>query len=92
MSKKGLWQGGATLMASLLMFSTAAQITTNNWSARLNSMLGTSNYKVNVGDTSKGTHFVSEFSSLKEMVDAQTEFTAQIGAEGCVLMRKRHFL
>ena len=54
MRKTGLWRGLATLMASLLIFAIAAQITTNNWSARINSMLGTTNYEV-VADDNAGS-------------------------------------
>ena len=43
MSKKGLWRGLATFMASITAVSMAAQVTTNNWAARINSMLNTNN-------------------------------------------------
>lgn len=90
MRRKGIWRGGATLMASLLIVSTAAQITTNNWSARINSMLGTSNYEVIAGEEGNGTHFLSEYSSLADMITAQTEFTEQISEEGSVLLKNEN--
>ena len=92
MRKTGLWRGLATLMASLLIFVIAAQITTNNWSARINSMLGTTNYEVVADDNAgsgNGNHFLSEFSSLEDMVKAQTAFTEELAAEGTVLLKNR---
>ena len=92
MRKTGLWRGLATLMASLLIFAIAAQITTNNWSARINSMLGTTNYEVVADDNAgsgNGNHFLSEFSSLEDMVKAQTAFTEELAAEGTILLKNR---
>ena len=90
MRKKGIWRGLATLTASLLVFSTAAQATTNAWSTKINSMLGTSNYQVVVtegGEESTGTYFVSDYASLGDMVAAQTDFAASAAAEGVVLLK-----
>ncbi len=89
MKAKGLWRGLAGLMASILMFMTALQTTTNNWSARINSMLGTSNYEVKAGE-GNGTHFVSDYTSLADMIADQTAFTEQVGAEGCVLLKNEN--
>ena len=88
--KKGLWRGLATLTASLLLVSTALQTTTNNWSARINSMLGTTNYEVIAEEGGNGDHFVSEYETLADMVDAQTAFTEQLGAEGSVLLKNEN--
>ena len=90
MRRTGLWRGLATLMASLLIFAIAAQITTNNWSARINSMLGTTNYEVIADENAEagnGTYFASEFGSLSDMVEAQTAFAAELAAEGTVLLK-----
>ena len=92
MSKKGLWRGLATFMASVTALSMAAQVTTDNWAARINSMLNTNNYET-VKDpnepSSMGDHFVSEFSSLADMLEEQRKVSVQIGAEGAVLLKNR---
>ena len=93
MSKKGLWRGLATFMASITAVSMAAQVTTNNWAARINSMLNTNNYEtVKTADepAGMGDHFVSEFGSLSEMQAAQRELSVQIGAEGSVLLKNEN--
>ena len=90
MAKRGLWRGLATLMASLLVFTMAAQATTNAWAGKVNSMLGTSNYEVVTSDDAEensGTFFASDYASLKDMVAAQKDFAASIAAEGVVLLK-----
>ena len=90
MAKGGVWRGLATLMASVTALASAAQVTTNNWAARVNSMLGTNNYvTVRTGDSpsSMGDHFRTEFGSLQEMQAAQRELAVQISAEGSVLLK-----
>jgi len=90
MAKRGLWRGLATLMASLLVFTMAAQATSNAWANKVNSMLGTSNYEVVVTDDAEddnGTYFASDYASLKDMVAAQKEFAASVAAEGVVLLK-----
>ena len=90
MAKRGLWRGLATLMASLLVFTMAAQATSNAWANKVNSMLGTSNYEVVVSDDAEdnnGTYFASDYASLKDMVAAQKEFAASVAAEGVVLLK-----
>ena len=93
MAKGSAWRGLATLMASVTALSMAAQVTTDNWAARINSMLGTNNYEtVKTADepASMGDHFVSEFGSLEEMQAAQRELSVQIGAEGTVLLKNEN--
>lgn len=90
MARKGIWRGLATIMASLLIFSLAAQATTNSWANKVNSMLGTSNYEIVVEDNDSddnGTFFASDYETLKDMVAAQTEFAAGAAAEGTVLLK-----
>ena len=90
MARKGIWRGLATIMASLLIFSLAAQATTNSWANKVNSMLGTSNYEIVVEDKDSddnGTFFASDYETLKDMVAAQTEFAAGAAAEGTVLLK-----
>ena len=90
MAKKGLWRGLATIMASLLVFAIAAQITTNSWASKVNSMLGTSNYEIVAeegAEQDNGSYFVSDYASLKDMVAAQKDFAASVAAEGTVLLK-----
>ena len=90
MAKKGLWRGLATIMASLLVFAIAAQITTNSWASKVNSMLGTSNYEIVAEEgveQDNGSYFVSDYASLKDMVAAQKDFAASVAAEGTVLLK-----
>ncbi|MBQ7370573.1 MAG: glycoside hydrolase family 3 C-terminal domain-containing protein [Blautia sp.] len=90
MAKPRVWRGLATAMASVLSISAAAQVLTDNWSARINSMLGTNNY-VTIRDESEaaslGDHFHSEFASLADMLAEQEAVSRQIGAEGTVLLK-----
>ena len=90
MARKGIWRGLATIMASLLIFSLAAQATTNSWANKVNSMLGTSNYEIVVDENDSddnGTFFASDYETLKDMVAAQKEFAASVAAEGVVLLK-----
>ncbi len=90
MAKGRAWRGLATLMASVTALSAAGEVTTNNWAAKINSMLNTNNYvTVKTGDSpaSMGDHFKSEFSSLAEMQEEQRNLSVQIGSEGTVLLK-----
>ena len=90
MARKGIWRGLAALMASLFIFSFAAQATTNSWANKVNSMLGTSNYEIvadETGSDETGTYFASDYASLKDMIAAQTDFAASVAAEGTVLLK-----
>ena len=90
MAKGRAWRGLATAMASITALSAAAQVTSNNWAPKINSMLNTNNYiTLKTGDSpaSMGDHFRSEFSSLAEMQEEQRNLSVQIGSEGTVLLK-----
>ena len=90
MAKGRAWRGLATAMASITALSAAAQVTSNNWAPKINSMLNTNNYiTLKTGDSpaSMGDHFRSEFSSLAEMQEEQRSLSVQIGSEGTVLLK-----
>ena len=90
MAKGRAWRGLATAMASITALSAAAQVTSNNWAPKINSMLNTNNYiTLKTGDSpaSMGDHFHSEFSSLAEMQEEQRSLSVQIGSEGTVLLK-----
>ena len=90
MVKTKLWRGLATFMASILAMSIGVQTLSENWAAKLNSMLNTNNY-VTVRDENEpaemGDHFRSEFTSLTDMQAEQEAVSRQIGAEGTVLLK-----
>ena len=93
MAKGRAWRGLATAMASITALSAAAQVTSNNWAPKINSMLNTNNYiTLKTGDSpaSMGDHFRSEFSSLAEMQEEQRNLSVQIGSEGTVLLKNEN--
>ncbi len=93
MAKGRAWRGLATLMASVTALSAAAQVTSNNWAPKINSMLNTNNYiTLKTGDApaSMGDHFRTEFSSLAEMQEEQRNLSVQIGSEGTVLLKNEN--
>ena len=93
MAKGRAWRGLATAMASITALSAAAQVTSNNWAPKINSMLNTNNYiTLKTGDSpaSMGDHFRSEFSSLAEMQEEQRSLSVQIGSEGTVLLKNEN--
>jgi len=86
-----VWRGLTTLTAGLMAFIIGAIPVVNVNSATLNSLLGTSNYKL--VDNSDGTedvdaqYFKSDYSSVAEVVAAKQELAEQIAEEGTVLLK-----
>ena len=87
--RNAVWRGLATTTAALLVLVTAGSSIADSRSGTINGWLGTSSYKtVSTGEgETDGTYFDSEFSSLAELVEAQTELAEQIAAEGSVLLK-----
>ena len=93
MSKSKLWQGLATTTSVLLTTSIIASGIADVKASQINSWLGTSNYKVveTGGEaTSDGSYFDSEYSTLEEMIQAQTDVAVQLAAEGSVLLKNNN--
>ena len=85
-----VWRGLATMTASLLVVTMGASSIADSRAGTINSRLGTSNYKTvkaESGTQEDGTYFDSEFSSLGELIKAETEVAEQISAEGSVLLK-----
>ena len=87
--KTGLKRGLAALILSIFVFSLCATAIANTWAGKINSFLGTSSYKVEkTGDsTTDGIYFKSEFTDLKQVVDAKQALAIEIAQEGTVLFK-----
>ena len=85
----GLKRGLAALLASLFVLSMFATSIAGSWTGKINTFLGTSSYKtVKSGEsTSDGIYFKSEFSSVKEVIDAKEALAREISQEGTVLFK-----
>lgn len=89
-SKKiGLKRGLAVILASLFVLSLFATSIAQTWSGKINTFLGTSSYKTEKSgeSTSDGIYFESEFSSVKEVIDAKEALAREISQEGTVLFK-----
>ena len=89
-SKKiGLKRGLAVILASLFVLSLFASSIAQTWSGKINTFLGTSSYKTEKSgeSTSDGIYFESEFSSVKEVIDAKEALAREISQEGTVLFK-----
>lgn len=90
MPKAKVWRGFATTAASLLVLSIGVSSIADSRAGFLNSKLGTSNYKtIKSKDSTSddGSYFDSEFSTLEELINAETQVAAQIAQEGAVLLK-----
>lgn len=93
MLKAKLWRGLSTMTASLLVLSVGISSIADSRAGFLNSKLGTSNYKTVKSENSSsgdGSYFDSEFVSLEELVDAETQLASQIAQEGSVLLKNNN--
>ena len=89
-SKKiGLKRGLAVILASVLVLSLFVTSVAQTWSGKINTFLGTSSYTtVKSGEsTSDGIYFESEFTTLKEVIDAKEALAREISQEGTVLFK-----
>ena len=85
----GLARGLAVLLASLFVLSLFATSIAGTWASKINTFLGTSSYEtVKSGEsTSDGIYFESEFTSVKEVIDAKEALAREISQEGTVLFK-----
>lgn len=90
MVKAKLWRGLATTSAVLLTISVIGSGIADAQASVINGWLGTSNYEIvefegeAKGD---GSYFDSEFTSLGDMIAAQTQVAVQLASEGAVLLK-----
>lgn len=85
----GLARGLAVLLASLFVLSLFATSIAGTWTSKINTFLGTSSYEtMRTGESSSdGIYFESEFSTLKEVIDAKEALAREISQEGTVLFK-----
>ena len=85
----GLKRGLTVILASLFVLSLFAASVAQTWAGKINTFLGTSSYEtVKTGEsTSDGIYFESEFTSLKEVIDAKEALAREISQEGTVLFK-----
>jgi len=97
MKKKGhstVWRGLTTVTAGLTAFMFGAIQIVNANASTLNSLLGTSNYKL--VDNSDGTeevdstYFKSDYETLADVVAAKNALAEQIAEEGTVLLKNNN--
>ncbi len=86
----GLWRGLSAITASLLAIVVGANSIVESNAAIINTRLGIVNYKV--VDTADGEerdsiYYKSEFSSLKDLVEAKDALAEEISEEGTVLFK-----
>ena len=87
--KTGLKRGLAVVLASIFVLSLFATSIAQTWTSKINTFLGTSSYKTektgeNTGD---GIYFDSEFTSVKQVIDAKEALAREISQEGTVLFK-----
>ena len=87
--KIGLKRGLAVILASLFLLSLFATSIAQTWAGKINTFLGTSSYEtVKSGEsTTDGYYFESEFTSVKDVIDAKEALARQISQEGTVLFK-----
>ncbi|MBQ9187827.1 MAG: glycoside hydrolase family 3 protein [Clostridia bacterium] len=87
--KTNLMRGLTILLACLFIFSLFATSIANANASTINANLGTSSYStVQTGDSGNdGTYFRSEFSDLKDVIDAKEALAVEISQEGTVLFK-----
>ncbi len=85
-----LWRGLSSITASLLAIVVGATSIANANAAIINTRLGITAYKVvdtSDGEEKDSTYFKSEFTSLKDLVEAKEALAVEISEEGTVLFK-----
>ena len=87
--KTGLKRGLAVVLASIFVLSLFATSIAQTWTSKINTFLGTSSYKTEkTGEsTGDGIYFDSEFTSVKQVIDAKEALAREISQEGTVLFK-----
>lgn len=87
--KTGLKRGLAVVLASIFVLSLFATSIAQTWTSKINTFLGTSSYKTEkTGESAgDGIYFDSEFTSLKQVIDAKEALAREISQEGTVLFK-----
>ena len=92
--KTGLKRGLAVVLASIFVLSLFATSIAQANASKVNSFLGTTSYKMEKTGESKGDgiYFKSDYTSLKDMVDAKNALAEEISQEGTVLFKNNGVL
>ena len=87
--KTGLKRGLAVIMASLFVLSMFATSIAQTWAPKINAFLGTSSFEtVKTGESAgDGIYFDSEFTDVKQVIDAKEALAREISQEGTVLFK-----
>ena len=86
----GLWRGLTAVFAAFLALVVGAQSIAQANASFINGQLGITNYRIVEtagGEAKDSTYYKSEFSSLKELVEAKNALAAEIASEGTVLLK-----
>lgn len=88
-TKINLWRGLTILLLCSFIFSTFATTIAKSNASTINSKLGTSSYKIEkTGESSTDSaYFKSEFTDVKEVIDAKEALSVEISQEGTVLFK-----
>ncbi len=87
--RTNLMRGLTILLACLLIFSMFATSIAKSNASVINSNLGTSSYKVEkTGESDNdGVYFASEFTHVKQLIDAKEALSIEISQEGTALLK-----
>ncbi len=87
--KTGAKRGLAVILASLFVLSMFVTSIAQTWSGKINTYFGTTSFKTEkTGESSgDGIYFDSEFSTVKEVIDAKEALAREISQEGTVLFK-----
>ena len=86
----GLWRGLTAVFAAFLALVVGAQSIAQANASFINGQLGITNYKIVEtagGEAKDSTYYKSEFSGLKELVEAKDALAVEIASEGTVLLK-----
>ena len=89
----GLWRGLTAIFAAFLALVVGAQSIAQANASFINGQLGITNYKIVEtagGEAKDSTYYKSEFSSLKELVEAKNALAVEIASEGTVLLKNEN--
>lgn len=80
-----LWRGLTAVLISLLAAIIALFGVATTWRGTVDMALGTTSFK-----TTNDTKFSSDYATSDELIKAHEDLVAQVGAEGCVLMKNKN--
>jgi beta-glucosidase len=87
--KTGLKRGLAVILASLFVLSMIVTSIARTWTGKINAFFGTTSYKTEkTGESAgDGIYYKSEFTTVKDVIDAKEALAREISQEGTVLFK-----